>query len=50
MVCSIGDYWDGSRVFPLVVGIYGAILILLAIAIAVLHGGVSGEYSVTVRC
>ncbi|XP_062514964.1 uncharacterized protein LOC134190525 [Corticium candelabrum] len=41
------DYWDGSRVFPLVVGIYGAILILLAIAIAVLHGGVSGEYSVT---
>jgi hypothetical protein len=46
--CADEDDWDGSRVFPLVIGVYTFILIILAFAISVAHGGKSGEYGVSV--
>jgi hypothetical protein len=45
--CADEDDWDGSRVFPLVIGVYTFILIILAFAISVAHGGKSGEYGVS---
>lgn len=44
----LGDFWDGSRTFPLVVGAYTAILMLLALGIIISRGGTTGEYAVKV--
>ena len=41
--------WDGSKIFPLVIGVYTGILIILAIAISCARGGKSGEYGVSVN-